>query len=227
MKTLFPLIGLFACFRCLPVNAAENETTQSLSIFCPVNVDGLKLVFVKTGEGIYNDITLSTANVVEVENVLAVDGQVPLHGPIVGDKTYPVIATADISGTRQPLVVLVPGTKEEGHAYEAKVVEGASDQFPIGSFQLVNLSPNPVRVTAGAEVIEIKAGANALFKPKIPAGESMPVTIDQKSGENWQLVSSAQWASRDDRRSLVCFLLDPASKRMMVKSVPLRGNTVP
>ena len=91
----------------------------------------------------------------------------------------------------------------------------------------MNLSPNPVRVTAGAEVIEIKAGANALFKPKIPAGESMPVTIDQKSGENWQLVSSAQWASRDDRRSLVCFLLDPASKRMMVKSVPLRGNTVP
>jgi len=30
---------------------------------------------------------------------------------------------------------------------------------------------------------------------------------------------------RNDRRTLVCFQLDPVSKRMNIKSVPLRENS--
>lgn len=48
--------------------------------------------------------------------------------------------------------------------------------------------------------------------------------MDYKSGENWVLLSSARWALRNDRRTLVCFHLDPGSKRMNVKSVPLRDK---
>ena len=49
--------------------------------------------------------------------------------------------------------------------------------------------------------------------------------MDYKTGENWTLLSSARWAARNDRRTLVCFLLDPASKRMNIKSVPLRESS--
>ena len=54
------------------------------------------------------------------------------------------------------------------------------------------------------------------------AGEAVAVTIDHRSGDDWQLLSSARWASRIDRRTLVCVHWDEGNKRMFVKSVPLR-----
>lgn len=222
MKTVIPLVSLLCVFSSATAMAAGKETKQSLSIFCPVYAEGLKTIFIKTGEDSYHGVTLSTANVVDAEDALVTDGKVSLHGPTAGDNVYPVVATADVSATQQPLVLLAPVKAATGTAYEAKVVEADLSKFSLGSFQLVNLSPNPVRVTSGEQVIEIGAGAETLYKPKVAVGESMSVTIDHKTGDSWQLVSSAQWASRDDRRTLVCFLLDPVSKRMMIKSVPLR-----
>ena len=222
MKILAPLASLLIACLATPAMAAGNGTKLALSVFCPAYQEGLKTVFVKTGEGTYNSIALSTANVVSSGEVLVEDGKISIHGPSVGDNVYPLVATADVSGARQPLLVLVPGKDAGGLAYQAKIVEGDIEQFSPGGFKFVNLSPNRVRVTCGEKVIEIDVGAESFYQPKIPAGESMPVTIDQKTGDDWQLVSSAQWASREDRRTLVCFLLDPVSKRMTVKSVPLR-----
>lgn len=222
MKILVPLASLWVACFVTPAKAAANETKVSLAVFCAAYEEGLKTVFVKTSEGTYNGIALSTANVVSSGEVLVEDGKISLHGPSAGETVYPVVATAEVSGTRQPLLVLVPGKAAGGPAYQSKIVEGGIDPFPLGSFKFVNMSPNPVRVASGEKVIEIAAGAESLYQPKIPAGESMPVTIDQKTADGWQLVSSAQWASREDRRTLVCFLLDPVSKRMTVKSVPLR-----
>lgn len=225
MKSVIPLVSLFGLVCPAPVGAAEKVTRLPLSIFCSAYAAGLKSVFVKTGEDAYHGVTLSTANVVDAESVLVEDGRISLHGAASGGNARPVVATAGITGLRQPLLVLVPSKEAGGLAYETKVVEGDIRDFPLGSFKFVNISPHPLRVVFGGNVIEVQAGAEALFNPKSPAGEVMPVTVDYKTGENWQLVSSANWASRDDRRTLVCFQFDTGSKRMVIKSVPLRGNT--
>lgn len=224
MNTLISLVCVLAVFS-TAAWAAENATKLSLSIFCPVYAEGLKSVFVKSGEDTYRSIALSTANVIDAEEVFVESGRISLHGPAAEGKPHPVIATVEVAGKRHPLLVLVPALKAGDLAYESKLVEGDLGNFPLGSYKLVNLAPHPVRVTSGKKVIEIKAGAETLYQPSVPAGEAMPVTVDHQSGGEWKLVSSAQWASRDDRRTLVCFQLDPVSKRLVIKSVPLRGNT--
>ncbi len=132
------------------------------------------------------------------------------------------MASVDVTGIRQPLIVLTPEREGADLIYQSKVVESELGKFPMGSFKLLNLSPHPVRFTLGDGVIEIGPGADSLLRPGVPAGEAVAVTIDHKSAEAWQLLSSARWASRIDRRTLVCVQWDKSSKRMVVKSVPLR-----
>ena len=222
MKAIIPLLSLLAVVSTFPAWGAEKGSKHALSIFCPVYAAGLKTVFVKTGRDSFGSVALSSANVVTADGAVVTAGKISLHGPTTEDNPYPVVATANVSGMRQPLLLMIPAKEAGGMAYDSKVVEADARHFRMGSFNLVNLSPNSVRITAGGKVIEMKAGEDTLFKPDVPAGGAIPVTIDQQSGGSWQLVSSAQWASRNDRRTLVCFLLDPVSKRMVIKSVPLR-----
>ena len=223
MKPFLTFCLLTATSFSVPVAAAEKGKTQPLAIYCAVYADGLKTVFVKTGKDSYQSVALSSANVVTAKESMGADGKVSLHGPGAGDENYPVVAIADVPGHRRALFIMAAGKKGGDMAYETKVVEGDMSDFPMGTFKMVNLAPHPVRITSGGEVVEIKAGDDYLYKQSAAAGTAVPVTIDHKAGDDWQLVSSTKWAARNDRRTLVCFLLDANSGRMVVKSVPLRG----
>jgi len=204
------------------VHAAGKDKSLSVSIYCTAYADGLKSVFVKSAADRYQSVSLSTANIVEAADSLVEDGQILLYGPAGEDGKHQVVAEAKIGGIRQPLIVLHPGGKDGGMAYDSKVVEMDPKQFPIGSYHLVNLSPNPVRIIHEEVMIELQSAGGQVFTPDHAAGESLAVRMDYKTGGNWVQLSSAPWAARNDRRTLVCFLLDAASKRMNVKSVPLR-----
>jgi hypothetical protein len=200
--------------------AADKNLT--VSIYCVAYADGLKSVFVKSAADRYESVGLSTANIVEAPKALVEDGRILLYGPAGADGKYPVVVSAEIGDLLQPLIVLQPGDKEGAPAYESKAVEADPRKFPLGSFHLVNLSPNPVRIIHEEIEIGLESADSRIFTPDHAAGESLAVQLDYKSGDNWVLLTSARWAARDDRRTLVCFQLDPVSKRMNIKSVPLR-----
>lgn len=205
-------------------HAAGKDKNMSVSIYCMAYADGLKTVFVKSAKGRYQDIDLSTANVVEAAASFVEDGRILLYGPAGENGKYPVVANAEVSAARQPLIVLYPAGKDAALAYDSKAVEMDPAKFPLGSFNLVNLSPHSVRLNHEEEVIELESSGARIFTPDHSAGDSLTMRMDYKSGDNWLLLSSARWAARNDRRTLVCFQLDSTSKRMNVKSVPLRGN---
>ena len=219
-------MALLVCLSltCPAVHAAGKDKNPSISIYCMAYADGFKSVFVKSAKNHYQQINLSTANIVEASDLLVEDGRILLYGPAGADGQHPVVANAEIGAIRQPLIVLHPAGKDATPAYLSKAVEADPAKFPLGSFNLVNLSPYPVRIDHEEEVIELESDGARIFKPDHSAGDSLAMRMDYKSGENWLLLSSARWPSRDDRRTLVCFQLDPASKRMNVKSVPLREN---
>lgn len=219
-------IAIFVtCLVCLPsVQATAKDKSLAISMYVIAYANDLKSVAVKSGKDRYQDIILSTANVVEARAALVENGRIRLYGPAGADGKRPAVADVEVSGILQPLIVLHPAADDSEMAYEALVVEGDAKKFPLGSFNLVNLSPHDVRITHEDEVIELETKTTRIFKPDHPAGESLAMSMDYKTGENWTLLSSARWPARNDRRTLVCFQLDPASKRMNVKSVPLRGN---
>jgi len=225
---VFPMQAMallaFLSATCPAVHAAGKDKNPSISIYCMAYADGLKSVFVKSAKNRYQPINLSTANIVEANDSLVEDGRILLYGPAGEDGNHPVVANAEIGAIRQPLIVLHPAGADDGLAYHSKVVEIDSKKFPLGSFNLVNLSPYPVRISHEDEVMELESEDTRIFMPDHSANDSLAMSMDYKTGENWLLLSSARWPSRNDRRALVCFQLDPASKRMNVKSVPLRGN---
>ena len=223
-KSIAPLVSLAFILPAIPADAAEKDAKRSVSIYCLAYAPDLKSVFVKSGPDNHQSIGLSTANVIEAKETLVEDGRILLYGPAGDDGKHPVVASADIAGVKQPLIVVYPSAEGGKMAYESSAVDADSAEFPSGGFKLVNLSPHSVRISHGEELIEIEAAAQRLFKPDVPAGDALAVRMDYKNGENWALLSSARWAMRDDRRTLVCFQLDPSSKRMIVKSVPLREN---
>ncbi len=225
MKIPSPLVGLISILSAAPSVAAEKNAKVPVAIFSPAYAEGLKSVFVKSGTDTYQSVALSTANVIEGEEAMIEEGRISLYGPAAGDGGHPTVATVELGEIRRPLLVIQPNGEGAQPAYQANVVEADLPKFPLGSFKFVNLSPNPVRVSYGNDVIEIESGADSLFKPDVPDGEVAAVTIDYKSAETWALLSSARWASRKDRRTLVCFQLDPSTKRMVVKSVPLREKS--
>ncbi|MGL5019879.1 MAG: hypothetical protein ACRDBP_17215 [Luteolibacter sp.] len=224
---LFPRIAILVSLcAALPVGqAAGKDKNPSVSIYCMAYADGLKSVFVKTAAERYESVSLSTANIVEAADALVEDGRILLYGPAGEDGKHAVVANAEIGAIRQPMIVLHPAGKDAALAYDSKAVEADPKQFPLGSFNLVNLSPSPVRIVHEEVEIELESAGGRIFTPDHVAGESLAVRMDYKTGDTWTLLSSARWPARDDRRTLVCFQLDPVSKRMNIKSVPLRENS--
>ncbi len=220
----FATFSLVCSLMALPSANAEQGTKTAISVFCPIYVDGLKTVFVKGGADTYQSLGLSSANVVEAEGAMVEDGRISFHGPAAADGVQPLVASVDIAGMERPLVVLVPSDEASELPFKSRAVDGSLEKFPLGSFKMVNLSPYPVRINVGSRMIEIAVGAESVFSPTVAAGESVAVTIDYNPGNGWQLMSSARWASRKDRRSLVCFEFDKLGKRMNIKSVPLRDH---
>jgi hypothetical protein len=218
------IASLLAWLFAFPAANAEQEAKIQISVFCPIYVDGLKTIFIKGGTDSFQSLDLSSANIVEAKGAMVEEGKISIHGPAAADGVRRLVASVEVAGLERPLVILVPSDEGAELPFKSKSVESKLEKFPFGSFKMVNMAPYPVRINVGDKMIEIAVGAESSYSPTVAAGDSVAVTIDYNPGNGWQLMSSARWASRKDRRSLLCFEFDKVSKRMAIKSVPLRNN---
>ena len=220
----FLLAGLLTpSLAILPLPAAEKTPEElPLSIFCVEFAATLKSVYLKNSGDEHAKVDLSTANVVAAGMTRLEAGTISLYGPPLSGSEYPVVASVKPGAIRAPLMVLVPNPNAEGPRYHSKVVDMDNNRFPLGSYQIVNLSPHPLRFKTEDKATEIPPNAELLFNPAIKEGEVAAVTVEYKPGQDWLVISSSRWAGRKDRRSLVCVHQNPQSQRMLIKSIPLR-----
>jgi len=217
------VLTLVASLAILPLGASADDPAKlPLSIFCVEYAPSLKSIYVKTPADPHKMIDLSTANVVAAGDVPLVDGVIPLYGPPTTGTEYPMVASVRPGAIRKPLMVILPNSQPGGMPYQSRVVDMDMDKFPLGSYRIVNLSPHPVRFRTGDKSKDIAPHAEMLFNPALKAGDVAAVTIEYKPGNDWLVVSSSRWAGRKDRRSLVCVHMNPQTKRMLIKSIPLR-----
>lgn len=220
-----PLVRIFHGFTALIAAvgslAAEEQKTNPL-VYCVAYAPDLATIFTRQSEDRYQSLALSTANVLACKDVWLQDGQLSLHGPADPEGKHPVVATADLSQHTNPLLILNPAKAGEKPPYAVTVLDANLTHFPLGSYQILNLSPHVIRITQDKDSIEIPAGGRHIYAPKAAADAPLSITMDYKLQDEWQLISSSNWSGRNDRRTLVCVLEDTRTGRIIIKSIPLR-----
>lgn len=202
--------------------AAAAEKKSSPLLYCVAYAPDLSTVFTKKGGQGHESVTLSNANVIELKDAPLEKGYLTFFGPASQDGKQALVAKADLSNLDQPLIVLNPVIAADRPPYNTTVLEASLDHFPLGSYQLLNLSPHPLRVVHGKESIEIPTGSSKIYAPKGEADVPLSITMEYKLNEEWLIISSSNWSNRNDRRTLVCVIEDASSGRMLTKSIPLR-----
>lgn len=223
MRLLLLIACLFSSLAGL--SAQEKVPKLSTTVYCFRYAPGLQTLHVRTGANSYGEVQLSTANLVGPVQAALIEGKLTFHRQDTdeeGKTIYPVVAMAKVGTIKRPLVILVPAAQDHKLSYRSLVVDRADTKFPMGSYQLVNFAPHPVRAKIGGKMLEAKSSSIQNFKPSGTPGEMMPVLFQYHDGERWRRMTSTRWAYREDRRSLVCAYLDPRDKRMKMRSIPER-----
>lgn len=206
-------------------SAQESTQKASATFYCFQYANGLKDIYVPTGEDRFQKLELSTANMLGPVSVLVRDGVLTLHDFVEteeGEPSYPRIGTAKVKDIKRPLVVLLPGSEESTSRYGSLIIDRSETQFPQGSIQFINLTQHRIRALIGETRLASTPGSVRNIKPTAPAGEMMIVLFEYEVDSRWRSMTKTRWASRPDRRSILCAYIDPRDNRAKMRSIPER-----
>ncbi len=213
----------------LAASATARESTKiAASFYAFAYSPGNESVFLPLDAGTnFEEIRLSTANIVGPVACVVIDGKLTVHSkPVTGADgkiTNPVIATGTVTGDlKKALVVLFPLPKGNPMKYNCTVLNHDLADFPLGVYRLMNLSNKPVRGAIGKEIVKATPGGIANLTLSGEPGSIVPVRFEYYEKERWNLLTETRAAVRDDRRWLMCIYQDPATGRMNIRSIPDR-----
>jgi hypothetical protein len=226
MKSTIPALIPFLAASLL---AQEPVPKINASFYAFAYAPGHEKVHVMTGAEAYEEVQLSTANIVGPVTVVAVAGALRIcDKPLTVERkiTHPVLATAKIpQGIQRALVVLFPAAKGAKEPYRSLVLNHDLKDFPLGVYRMINISPHPIRGAIARKFIEAKPGGIANLELAGQPGTIAPVRFEFFDQGRWNLLTETRCAIRKDRRWLTCIYKDPATGRMNIRSIPDRTPT--
>ena len=138
----------------------------------------------------------------------------------------PVLATAKVpKGIQRALVIQLPASKGAAEPYRSLVLNHDLQDFPLGVYRLINISPHPIRGAIAHNFVEAKPGGIANLEPAGEPGAIAPMRFEFFEQDRWKLLSVTRCAIRKDRRWLTCIYQEPATGRMNIRSIPDRAPT--
>jgi hypothetical protein len=208
------------------LSAAEPLPQVTASFYAFGYVPGHEKVEIMTGADAYQEVQLSTANIVGPVKAVAVNGTIRIcDKPVTaeGKITHPMLATAKVpTGIARALVILFPAPKDSKEPYRSLVLNHDLQDFPLGVYRMINISPHPIRGAIARDYVEAKPGGVANLEPAGEPGAVVPVRFEFFDQGRWNLLTETRCAIRKDRRWLTCVYQDPASGRMNIRSIPDR-----
>ena len=225
---LIPIVLIFA----LQAGAQETPAKVSASFYAFATVPEHQSVTVSSAAGAFEEVSLSTANIVGPFACVVTDGKIAIHSTKTavenGKVTRPVIASGVIKPeVKKALVVLFPAAADKAEKYRCLVFNHDLADFPLGVYRLMNLSNKPVRGAVGREVVKAEPGGIANLEMKGDPGQILPVRFEFFENEGWNLLTETRAAVRKDRRWLMCIYQDPTTGRMNIRSIPDRTRAAP
>lgn len=210
--------------------AAEPLPKVTASIYAFAYVPGHEKVRIMTGPESFEEIRLSTANIVGPVEAVAVNGALRIcdkPAAVEGKVTHPALATAKVpAGVKRALVILVPAPNGSKEPYRSLVLNHDLQDFPLGVYRMINISPYPIRGAISRNFIEAKPGGIANLELTGQPGTIAPVRFEFFDQGRWNLLTETRCAIRKDRRWLTCIYQDPVSGRMNIRSIPDRRPVI-
>jgi len=227
MKIIFlTTIAFFLSVTSLCAQAPEIEPVSvTVSFFAFKYAVNHKTIFLKTEEGIYDEITLSTANIVGPFNTyLSEQGEVALYTRKTmedGIDAYPILARIKISGAiKEPLLILIPSGGKQ--PYGALAVDRNVEGFPEGSYKLINFSRSDIRGVIGTTTLFAASGKITSFDPSSNSERLLNVVFQYNNDGDWRTFGSTRWVNTPKGRTILCAFYDSKRKRMQIRGIPLR-----
>lgn len=221
-----PIIGIIP-FLLATLLAAEPPPKIPASVYAFAYVPGHEKIHIMTGAQASEEIQLSKANIVGPVDALIVNGALHIcDKPVTvdGKVTHPVLSTAKIpQGISRALVILFPAAKGDKEPYRSLVLNHDLQDFPLGVYRMINISPHPIRGAIARNFIKAMPGGIADLGLDGKPGTTSPVRFEFYDQDRWNLLTETRCAIRKDRRWITCIFKDPVSGRMSIRSIPDRA----
>lgn len=115
----------------------------------------------------------------------------------------------------QFLLLFLPGA--DGSA-RILVIDDSTKAFPTGSYQIFNLSRNPVKLVLENKPFEFASGKSAIITdPPVQENQHSAMYAFSQVDSKWQRIGSGLWPHPGTRRSLQVFHDHPATGRTQLK----------
>lgn len=218
MKSLAALIVLAS-----PLHAAPESRNVETSFYCFQYAPGAETIQVVSGDH-EQPVRLSTANISKPVS-LTVTGENALLHQRSADKLSTAAKVKIPANIAKALVVLVPAPAGSVEPYRAFALDYSHDRFPLGTYQLVNISNRPIRGAIGRSYAEVKPGGTGDIALQGDNGAVLGAKFEFLETGKWNRLTETRCAVRRDRRWVVCVFQDPATERMNLRSIPDRSFT--
>jgi len=215
LAAFVPILAFIPSLR-----AAQEKRLVEASFYCFQYTPGAETIDILNGDH-EQPVRLSTANISKPVT-LQVDGDEAVLQRRVGDKLLPAARVKIPADIGKALVVLVPSPTGSTEPYRARAIDYSQDRFPLGTYQLLNISGTPVRGAIGRSYAEVKPGGLAGIELQGDNGAVQGVRFEFLETGTWNRLTETRCAVRRDRRWLVCVYQDPSTQRMSLRSIPDR-----
>jgi hypothetical protein len=216
----------FVVFFLLVQLIGAQAQAIDLSVYALRYADDHKTVYLLNGDDEAVEIALSTARIVgPYHTVLDADSNVILRSKKEieeGTVIYPPIAQAKLpSDIKEPVMILVPAT--ESLPYQAIMIDQSLESFPVGSYLLVNLSPMDIRGMVGSNEVVVSSESVTAIIPSSVDEDLLDVHFQYERPTGWRTFARTRWVNDKNKRSLLLTYLDPKTKRMKIRGIPVKS----
>lgn len=136
-----------------------------------------------------------------------------------GETIYKTIGEGKLPGGNRLAAIFIPSGKSD-KPYNVLVLDETEANFPLGSTTVVNLAPEPVRITLGEHDNTVAAGKVAKIPIATKINELKQATfrlyVPTKSEKKWRAVSSTVWRALPTFRNLAIAYQNPRTGRTSV-----------
>ena len=231
LYSLFALVSGVEAQAIAPVLSPPAGATAAsiehidLSVYAIAYAEGHQTVYLTDSQSAVSEIALSSANILgPYHTVLDANSNIILSSKTVtaeGTITYPTIAQATLSShIKEPVMILVPSN--ESLPYQSIIIDQSLEHFAMGSYMLINLSPMKLRGTVGSNQVEVSTEGVTTIIPSSEDEDSLNVHFEYERPQGWKTFARTRWMNEKSKRSLLLAYLDPQTKRMKIKGIPVK-----